>query len=397
MLTPPLSNVRLAGGRVLGPDGLVIGDLSLSDGLITRSANPRGAMIDLGGYLVLPGIIDLHGDAFEHHIAPRPSAPFPLEMGLEGTDKDAAANGITTAWLAQSWSWEGGHRSPEFAEKLLAAHRDYRARQLTDLHVQLRCETHTVDSQERLIDTVRAYDVDYVIFNNHLDEALDMAERAPERVAFWAAKAGRTPEEHMSLVHQAKEQTEAVPRYLCNLATAFDNLGVKYGSHDDPDARTRENFSIFCAKICEFPTTFAAASAAKTWGDPILMGAPNVVRGGSQSGNISAMDLIKERLCAALVSDYHYPTLHKAAFFLVDQKGVDLPYAWRMISTTPAQIMELEDRGTLSAGYRADVVIIHEETRLIEGTIAGGRWSFLAAGLAQRVGQAVARVAVAAE
>ena len=97
MLTPPLSDVRLAGGRVLGPDGVVIGDLTFSDGLITRFADPRGAVIDLGGYLVLPGIIDLLGDTCEHHIAPRPSAPFPLEMGLEGTDKDAAANGVTTA------------------------------------------------------------------------------------------------------------------------------------------------------------------------------------------------------------------------------------------------------------------------------------------------------------
>lgn len=397
MVTSPLSNLRLAGGRVLGPDGMSVTDITLSDGLIAQNSKAGGAVVDVSGYMVLPGIIDLHGDAFEHHMAPRPTASLPLEMGLEGTDKDAAANGVTTAWMAQSWSWEGGHRSPESAEKLLAAHHDYRARQLTDLHVQLRCETHTVESQDRVIDVVRAYGVDYVIFNNHLDEAIDMAERAPERVANWAAKAGRTPDEHMDLVHQAKAKDHAVPRYLCNLATAFDNLGVKYGSHDDPDARTRENFSMIGAKICEFPTSFAAASAARTWGDPVLMGAPNVVRGGSQSGNVSAMDLIKAGLCAALVSDYHYPTLHKAAFYLVDQKVTDLARAWRMISTAPAEIMGLEDRGALSAGKRADIVFVHEDTRSIEGTIAGGRWSFLAAGLAQRVGQSAARVAVAAE
>ena len=84
-------------------------------GRITRGPLPE---VDLTGYLILPGIIDLHGDAFERHTAPRPSAPFPIaEVGLRATDREAAANGITTAWLAQSWSWEGGKRGPDYRHR----------------------------------------------------------------------------------------------------------------------------------------------------------------------------------------------------------------------------------------------------------------------------------------
>ena len=91
--------------------------VAISGGRIAKGPFPE---VDLQGYLILPGIIDLHGDAFERHVAPRPSAPFPVEMGLRGVDRDAAAHGVTTAWLAQSWSWEGGARGADFAERVAA-------------------------------------------------------------------------------------------------------------------------------------------------------------------------------------------------------------------------------------------------------------------------------------
>ena len=129
-----------------------------------------------------------------------------------------------------------------------------------------------------------------------------------------------------------------MPRYLCRLSEAFDTLGVTYGSHDDGDGETREMYSMIGAKICEFPTRRAAAALAHAVGDPVLMGAPNVVRGGSQSGNIAATDLIHAGLCDALVSDYYYPALHQAAFRLVDDGLMELPSAWDLISKNPAQI-----------------------------------------------------------
>ncbi|MGC9420753.1 MAG: alpha-D-ribose 1-methylphosphonate 5-triphosphate diphosphatase, partial [Rhodovulum sp.] len=345
---PPL---RFTGATVLRDGELQSRSLAIADGRITKGPLPE---LDLSGYLILPGIVDLHGDAFERHVAPRPGAPFALGIGLAATDREAAANGVTTGWLAQAWSWEGGHRGPDHAEALLAALDAYRPQMLTDLRVQIRCETHLVDSARRLLDAIRRHRVGYVVFNNHLDEIAELVRDRPERVAHWAAQGGHSTEDYIALVEAALARAGEVPRHLCRLADAFDTMGVLYGSHDDPDGETRERFSMIGARIAEFPLTRRAAAAAKAMTDPVLLGAPNVVRGGSQSGNVSARDLIAQGLCDALVSDYYYPALAHAAWRLVDDGLLDLTRAWALISEKPAEILRLPDRGRLDYGRRAD-------------------------------------------
>lgn len=381
MFGTPL-NLRLTGALSLREGTLQQRSVVIEDGYISKGPLPE---VDASGYMVMPGIIDLHGDAFERHIAPRPSAPFPILQGLAATDREAAAHGVTTAFLAQSWSWEGGVRGPEYAEQLLRALDVYKARQLVDLRVQLRCETHTVETSQRLIEAVRQHKVGYVIFNNHLPEAVELAEAKPLEIALWAKKAGRTPDEHMALVNECLKQSAQVPRYLCTLASAFDEMGVVYGSHDDPDALTREYYSMIGAKVCEFPTSVAAAAAAHAVGDVVLMGAPNIVRGGSQAGNISARRLVESGLCDALISDYYYPALHTAAFHLVDEGVMDLPSAWGMISTRPAEILRLPDRGVIDFGKRADLTIINAGTREIEATIVRGRLAYMSGEIGARL------------
>ncbi|MCD1626017.1 alpha-D-ribose 1-methylphosphonate 5-triphosphate diphosphatase [Seohaeicola saemankumensis] len=388
---PPL---RLIGASVLRDGAMQKRSVAIKDGMISKGPLPE---VDLTGFLVLPGIIDLHGDAFERHIAPRPSAPFPVETGLHATDRDAAANGVTTAWLAQSWSWEGGHRSPDMAENMLQAMLDLRPHLMTDLRLQLRVETHTVDTADRLLAAVRRYGVDYVVFNNHLEEGVQLAQSRPTELALWAAKSGRSAAEQMALVEATRKQSPQVPRYLCRLAEAFDTLGVVYGSHDDPDGETRERFSMIGARICEFPTARSAAALARAVNDPVLMGAPNVVRGGSQSGNIAATDLIRRGMCDALVSDYYYPALSRAAFRLVEDGLLDLPAAWAMISARPAQIMHLSDRGVIDYGKRADLCVVNAATQRIEATLVAGRLTHLTGEAARRFLGGRAAMALAAE
>ena len=389
-------SLRLIGAKALREGRLENGPLSVVEGILCDDTG-RVPDLDLSGYWVLPGIIDLHGDAFERHMTPRPTAPFAMNIGLRGTDRDAAVNGITTAYLAQSWSWEGGPRGPEYTEDLLEAHKDYRPFMGTDLRIQIRAETHTMDTEARLLRAIQTYGVDYVIFNNHLDEAIEMAEHRPDMIVSWASKAGRTAEEHMSLVLGCKARDAEVPRYLCNLANAFDRLNVRYGSHDDPDGATRERYSMIGAKVCEFPTAMGAALVAKTWQDPVLMGAPNVVRGGSQSGNIAASEMIAEGACDALVSDYYYPALAQAVFRLVDEGMLSFGEAWHMISTNPAQILGLNDRGVLESGKRADLTIIDPETRTIEATMVAGRWTYVTGEIANRLATVQGAIQVAAE
>jgi len=388
-------SMRLPGAQVLRHDLLVEDEILVCGNAITETH--IGRPVELTGYMVLPGIVDLHGDAFERHLAPRPSAPFPSDLGLQSVDRDAAANGVTTAWMAQSWSWEGGSRGPEFAESFMEALAHYRPRALTDLRIQIRCETHTVDTEARLLAAIARHGIDYVIFNDHIAEALDMVENDPEGLAVWAKRAGRDVAAHIAIVKAAQTQRARVPRYLCNLASAFDRAKIRYGSHDDPDVATRDYYGMIGARICEFPTRAEPAQVARAMGNPVLMGAPNVVRRGSQSDNIAATDLIRRGLCDALVSDYHYPSLARAAFSLADDGVLSFGAAWQMISTNPARIMRLSDRGALVAGNRADIVICNAQTRQIEGTMVAGRWSHICGGLAERLTALPPAIAHAAE
>ncbi|MEO1678098.1 MAG: alpha-D-ribose 1-methylphosphonate 5-triphosphate diphosphatase [Pseudomonadota bacterium] len=390
-LLPPL---RFTGASILRDGEMQRRSLSIDEGRITRGPLPE---VNMSGYLLLPGIVDLHGDAFERHVAPRASAPFDLQIGLASTWRDAAANGVTTGWLAQSWSWEGGRRGPDFAETLLAAHAARRAQSGTDLRVQIRCETHTTDTAERLLAAVRRWGIDYVVFNDHLPESLEELRERPGDAASTARAAGRSLEEHERILTDADARSREVPRHLCRLAEAFDDLGVTYGSHDDPDGETRERYSMIGATIAEFPTSRRAAAAAKAMNDPVLMGAPNVVRGGSQVGRIAAADLVAENLCDALVSDYYYPALAHAAWRLVDDGILPLQEAWALISTAPASILGLPDRGTLDPGRRADLVAINAETRQIEMTIAGGSPTYLSGAAASRIAHAGSGLRIAAE
>ncbi len=393
-MTDLLPPITLTGVRILTEARLQPGSLSLAAGRIVAQG---GTAIDLGGYDILPGIVDLHGDAFERHIAPRATAPFPIATGLAAADRDAAAHGVTTAWLAQSWSWEGGLRGPDFAEAVMAALADYSARARTDLRLQVRYETHAHDSADRLIAAVRRWKVGYVVFNNHIDEAARMARLRPAEFAGWAQQGGRTADELLDVVAAAQARGREVPRKLARLAAVFDEDGIRYGSHDDPDGPTRETFAWIGARICEFPMSLAAARVARANGNPVLMGAPNVVRGGSQTGNIAAMALIREGLCTALVSDYYYPALAQAAFRLADEGVLPLATAWAMISERPARIMGLADRGVLAPGKRADLVILDPATRTVEATITAGRIAYMSGDVALRFVAAARPLGIAAE
>ncbi len=150
--------------------------VSIRDGRISEAG---GSAIDLSGTYVLPGIIDLHGDAFERQVAPRPSAVFPLDQALRATDCEAAVHGVTTAWMAQSWSWEGGLRGPDATARLLDALEIYRQTALIDLRVQLRIETHTIDTLDTLKDVIVAHGMDYAVFNDHLPEARQKSRGFP--------------------------------------------------------------------------------------------------------------------------------------------------------------------------------------------------------------------------
>jgi alpha-D-ribose 1-methylphosphonate 5-triphosphate diphosphatase len=354
--------------------------VSLSDGVFVET--PQNRRIDLSGYWVLPGIIDLHGDGFERHLAPRRGAVRNLGAGLVATEAELATNGITTAVLAQFYSWEGGMRSPEFALAFLSAWLDMAGHFDTDLSVQLRFETHMLDHYTRFYDLVCRFQVPYVVFNDHLPHRSLAAGKKPPRLTGQALKSGRNPQEHLRLLAEMHSRSSEVPAALQVLSRRLQARETLLGSHDDADVAADALARGLGAIVSEFPETEAAAEAAATTQRSVVLGAPNVVRGGSHNGNVSAADMARRKLCCALASDYHYPSLRFAALALAEDIG--LTRAWGLISSGPARILGLSDRGALEIGMRGDFVVLDPDSQRVMATFAKGRPSYLTGAVAER-------------
>ncbi|MEX0349006.1 MAG: alpha-D-ribose 1-methylphosphonate 5-triphosphate diphosphatase [Paracoccaceae bacterium] len=375
--------LTLTGAEVLLPDqGLVRADLSIADGVISERA---GRKVTLDGYLVLPGIVDLHGDGFERHLAPRRGAMKQMDEGVIATEAELAANGITTAVMAQFWSWEGGVRGPDYATQVFAAIAKMRDQVVTDLLPQLRFETHMLDDYAALPARMAEWDVRYLVFNDHLPHDRLAAGRIPPRLTGQALKARRSPKAHLALLQQLHENGRDVPAALDDICETLRSHGVVMGSHDDQTAKDRADWRARGVRIAEFPETLEAAEAARAGGDKVILGAPNVVRGGSHKGNASALDLITMGLCDAIASDYHYPSPRRAALLLARSGVLDLARAWALVSSGPAQVLGLTDRGELAPGKRADLVVLEAQSHRVALTMAGGRVSYMNGAIAEQM------------
>jgi len=366
MFTP--LHLTFTGAEILLPDGLACADLSIAEGRISTAPAPRA--VALPGCRILPGIVDLHGDGFERHLAPRRGLMRDMGEGLAHLDAELAASGITTAVLAQFWSWEGGMRGPDFARAMAVALDRARPDLLSDMQLQLRLETHLTDQYDEVAAFVAAHAIRYLVFNDHLPhEALERGRKVP-RLTGQALKSGRSPEAHLALIQALHARSPGVPAALDAFAARLAAAGVRLGSHDDTTAEGRTAMRARGVDIAEFPETEIATRAAHAGGDAVILGAPNVVRGGSHAGKQSAEAAIRDGLCDVLVSDYHYPSLRQAALQLVPAIG--LQAAWDLVSASPARLMGWEDRGRIAPGLRADLVILDPAGR-VGATLSGGR------------------------
>jgi len=375
-------SVTFTGAEVLRPEGLGRDPLSLAEGLVSDITTDR--VVDLSGFMVLPGIIDLHGDGFERHVAPRRGAMSQMDAGLIAAEAELAANGITTGYLAQFWSWEGGLRGPDFADKVFRSIARTRGKVPTDLRAQLRFEIHLLEDCDRLPELLREWAVDYVVFNDHLPHDRLAEGRKPPRLTGQALKAARNPDAHFAYLLDLHAKRPEVPAAMDALTTRLAAMDVIMGSHDDGDADTRGLWRGRGARISEFPETICAAQAAEDAGDHVIMGSPNLVRGGSHKGNVSALEVVQAGLCDALASDYHYPSPRRAALGLISEHGMAWNVAWGLVSSGPARVMGLSDRGELSTGKRADLVILDAQTHQVAATIAGGQVSYMSGAIAER-------------
>lgn len=375
-------DLDLRGARVLRTGGWDHGPVSLAGGVIVDGS--VGRSVDLSGYDLLPGIVDVHGDGFERHMAPRRGALRERDAGMVACAAELGACGITTAVLAQFWSWEGGMRGPEFAEEVFAAVSAVVPTVPVDLRLQMRLETHFTESFEAAEAALARWGIGYVVFNDHLPHARLSEGRRPPRLTGQALKSGRNPEAHLALMTRLHQAGTEVPGILDALCARLAAQGVRMGSHDDRTAAGRAAWRARGVTVSEFPETLEAAQAARDAGEPVVLGAPNVVRGASHAGNVSALELIGAGLCDALASDYHYPAPARAAWRCVELGLLDEAPAWALVSEGPARVLGLADRGRLNPGLRADLVVMERETRRIVAVFAGGDLAWMSGPVAAR-------------
>lgn len=367
--------MRITGGAVLLDSGQFENiDLSLADGLISLGDKRRGPALDASGLLVLPGIVDLHGDAFERQVQPRPGVGFPFDLALRDTESQLLANGITTAFHGVTLSWEPGLRSLSAWRGMLAALDA--GRWSCDMRLHLRWEAYNLEALEVAIADIKAGRVHLLAFNDHTPAILRKMDD-PIESAKYAGRAGMKMPSFRSLAASVADRAGEVPAGVERIAAAARAARIPMASHDDDAVAVRDRFRELGARICEFPMAEEVGASAVAAGDFVAMGCPNVVRGGSHLGWASAARLAESGVCNVLTSDYYYPAMMKAAFVLAERGTLDLPAAWGLISRNPARAGGLMDRGVIGEGRRADLVVVDPATHRAVATVANGRLAFI--------------------
>lgn len=368
--------LAIGGGVCLLPGrGLVEADIICSGGRIAEirtSGRSTRVTIDAAGCLILPGVVDIHGDAFERQVMPRPGAMFPLDVALLETDRQLVANGITTAYHGITISWEPGLRSLEQSLRVIQALDRLEHLFLADNRIHLRWESFALDAISDVLTLFGHRKTPLLAFNDHTSNLMKFGD-VGTAVRRHAERSMVEPERYLMLCETVLERRAEVPAAIAALAAAARRHAVSMLSHDDRTPAERAFYRGLGARIAEFPVTADTLAASAAAGDFIVLGAPNVVRGGSHTGAVGAEDAVRQGMCAILASDYYHPAPLHAALTLADRGVLPLEQAWSLVSAAPAEAAGLVDRGRIVQGLRADLVVLCARERRPVATICAGR------------------------
>lgn len=362
---------RIVGAEVLIGGRFANADVHVGDGAIGDIGADRAApaTLDATDLTLLPGIVDVHGDAFERQMMPRPGVHFATDVALIDSDRQAIANGITTVFHGVTWSWEPGLRGTANARKVLEAIETLGTRFAADTRFHLRHETYNFDAESEIADWLGARRIHAVAFNDHLPSPKSVMSR-PEKIQQMVDRSGMSREDFLALIERLRARTGEVPAFITRIAKAAVANGVPLLSHDDASPEQRRWFRSLGCRIVEFPVNVETAREAVDGGDSTVMGAPNVMRGGSHIGWVDATTMVRDGLCTLLASDYYYPAPLMAACRLAAKGVVPLAQAWRLVSESPARALTLTDRGRIDTGLRADLVLIDASNLALPRVVA---------------------------
>ncbi len=377
---PISADTILANATLVLEDETITGHLRLSGGIIadigTGAGVPPGA-IDCGGDIVAPGLIELHTDNLERHMTPRPGVDWPHRAAIVAHDREMGGAGITTVFdairVGSIVSDNAKRRYARYARAMADEILAVRAAGALGVshHLHLRAEI----CSETLIDELAEFGPDdrigIVSLMDHTPGQRQFRD-VSKFEAYVCGKNGLPREGFADYVDYLTGLQSALgaPHEAAAVAAAH-RYGATLASHDDTtpeQVRTSKGHGV---AVAEFPTTAEAAAACRQTGIAVIMGAPNLVRGASHSGNVAAADLAAADLVDILSSDYVPAALLNGALILA-RLWDDLPRAIACVTRTPARAVGLTDRGTLSVGGRADVIRF---ARLDDAAVLRGVWA----------------------
>ena len=348
------------GARIVLADRVIDGTLVVRDGLVAEIAEGRAAGDDFEGDYLVPGLVELHTDHIESHYRPRPGVRWNPVAAVQAHDAQIAASGITTVFDALRIGLdEQSELTADDMARLAEAIRQSGAgdRLRADHFLHLRCEVSAPDCEE----TFERFRDDEQV------RMVSLMDHSPGQRQFASMDAYRTYYQGKLKMSDADLDAFSARRMRQSAIHAEPNramisdfcraAGIVLASHDDATIEHVDRAREQGISVAEFPTTLEAAHASREAGMSVLMGAPNIVRGGSHSGNVSARTLVEAGVLDILSSDYIPFSLLHAAFALGEAvDGISLPQAVALVSKHPAEAGGLADRGEIALGKRADLV-----------------------------------------
>lgn len=357
-----MNPLYLTGARVVLPDAVLEDAAVLIEDGVIAAIDPesgKGAQaIDLRGKTLIPGMIDLHCDALEKEVEPRPNVHFPLDFACAQADKRNAAAGVTTVYHALSFANEElGVRNNAFAASVARAVHAWNPHGLVDNRVHCRYEVTDPTAPEILLELMAANEMHLLSVMDHSPGQGQFKDIAAYR-DYLARTYKKSEGELDALVENKLTQAEGAMARIRLLIDAAKAQGIRIASHDDDTPEKVETLHGLGVGISEFPINLESARAARERGMSTVFGAPNILRGKSQSGAIRALDAVMAGVADCLCADYHPATLVVAVFRLPELADITLADAVRLVSANPARAAGLADRGEIATGKRADLVAV---------------------------------------
>ncbi len=379
------SRTYLTRARVVLPDRILEDSAVLLEDGVIAAVEPDGAggadEIDLSGQILMPGLVDLHCDALEKEVEPRPNVLFPLDFAVAQADKRNAAAGITTVHHALSFAAEElGVRNNALAADVVRSIHDHAPRALVDNRVHCRYEITDESALPVLLELLDARSAHLVSVMDHTPGQGQFLDVITYR-DFLTRTYAKSEEEAEALIRRKVNGARgAFDRMTALVAKARENA-IQVASHDDDSPqRVDVMHRRLGITISEFPVSLDTARAAREHGLATVFGAPNVLRGRSQIGSMRAADAVQAGVASCLCADYAPATLLAAVFRLTETADIALPNAVRLATLNPALAAGLDDRGEVAAGKRADLLAVSEHAGLPQVTRLwrGGRTRYLA-------------------